>query len=817
MQTRLLLVRLLIPIVVLAIAPADTTAADETRLPREVSGIYPQLAMFNEEGECGTGAVVPWADRLWVITYAPHRPDGSTDKLYEITPDLKQIVRSESVGGTPANRMIHRETDQLLIGPYVVDAKRGVRVITPKVMSGRLTGVARHLVEPATHVYYATMEEGLYSVDLRDLSVTDLIRDGNSKKEGKGVKSKLPGYHGKGLYSGQGRVVYANNGERSVRARVDPETPSGALAEWRQPGQDWSLVRRNQFTEVTGPGGIYGNPHPETDPLWSIGWDNRSLILMCLDNGKWTLYRLPKGSHSYDGAHGWNTEWPRIRDIGEDSLLMTMHGTFWKFPKDFSPKQSKGIAPRSNYLKVIGDFARWNDRLVFGCDDTARNEFLNKRAAKGDIAAPGQSQSNLWFTEPDLLDDLGPAIGRGAVWLNDDVEADTVSDPYLFSGFDYRSLFMTHKGEQTVSVQLEIDRKGDGQWTPLRTVDVPPGKGVWTKFSEADNGAWIRLKPESQMPKATAFFQYRNKDMRSASASTIFSAIASSKDDATGGLIYALGDNQRKLRYAAQQPDGSVICYDLDGDLNFSRTDDPAAAEEMQKMVAIPAGVLSFDEASIVYTDQSGSWRLPRGDQALDAAGHLGAARVCREVCTERDLFNAGGVFYELPAENAGGTRKLRAITTHNRRIKDYGSYRGLFVMSGLKTDAAADKNVIRSEDGKAALWVGVVDDLWKFGKPRGFGGPWKDTPVKAGVPSDPYLMTGFDKKTLQLSHSASENVNITLELDVTGTGDWVSYQTFEVPAGKEIGFEFPPDVNAYWLRLTADRDCKATGQLNYQ
>jgi hypothetical protein len=128
---------------------------------------------------------------------------------------------------------------------------------------------------------------------------------------------------------------------------------------------------------------------------------------MLLDGGKWHAYRLPKGSHSYDGAHGWNTEWPRIREIGEGDLLMTMHGTFWKFPKTFSAKNSAGIAPRSNYLKVIGDFARWNDRVVFGCDDTAKSEFLNKRKAKGEIAAP-QSQSNLWFVEPATIDQARP-------------------------------------------------------------------------------------------------------------------------------------------------------------------------------------------------------------------------------------------------------------------------------------------------------------------------------------------------------------------------------------------------------------------------
>lgn len=65
--------------------------------PASLSGIYPHLAYFNNEGECGTGAVVPWADRLWVITYGPHKPMGSSDKLYEITPTLQQIIRDESI------------------------------------------------------------------------------------------------------------------------------------------------------------------------------------------------------------------------------------------------------------------------------------------------------------------------------------------------------------------------------------------------------------------------------------------------------------------------------------------------------------------------------------------------------------------------------------------------------------------------------------------------------------------------------------------------------------------------------------------------
>ena len=197
---------------------ASSLRADPApQLPKlSLSGIYPHLAMYNNEGECGTGAVVPWAGKLWVITYGPHLPNGSSDKLYEISDDLTQVIRPESVGGTPANRLIHRESNQLFIGPYVIDNDRTVRVIPPKIMPGRLTASARHLTDPANKIYYATMEEGFYEVDVKTLAVTELFPDANHTENPGG--SLLPGYHGKGAYSGQGRLVYANNGELSRKA-----------------------------------------------------------------------------------------------------------------------------------------------------------------------------------------------------------------------------------------------------------------------------------------------------------------------------------------------------------------------------------------------------------------------------------------------------------------------------------------------------------------------------------------------------------------------------------------------------------------------
>ena len=780
--------------------------------PVEISGIYPHLAYFNTSGECGTGAVVPWADRLWIVTYAPHKPKGSDDQLYEIDSALRITARPESVGGTPANRFIHRESQQLFIGLHAIDAQGRVRTIPYEKMYGRPTGNARHLTDPANKIYYASMEEGFYEVDVHTLAVTELFRDEQLKD---GRKASLPGYHGKGLYSGQGRLLYANNGEHGKEAQAKPDIPSGVLASWDGVAENWSVIRRNQFTEVTGPGGLTGNAAPATDPIWSVGWDHRSLILQVLDHGAWHSYRLPKSSHSYDGAHGWNTEWPRIRDIGETDLLMTMHGAFWRFPKNFDATHSAGIVPRSNYLKVIGDFARWNDQVVLGCDDTAQSEFLNKRKAKGALAGPGQSQSNLWFIDPAQLDRLGPPIGRGAVWLNEPVKADAPSDAFLFAGYDHRLLHLAHDAPTAVTFTLEVDRLGNNTWSELRRVEVPAGGYAFTEFSPSETGAWVRVRASRDCAHATATFSYRAIDSRTTTAAPLFAGLATdSTKKPLGGLLHARGAGKKTLGLAV----GDAF-YEMGPDLQLRPSAEPGAAAWMQKHVAIPRDALALDAASVIYTDEAGKrWRLPRGRADYRLEGALGFERTDREVCTERDLLNAAGTFFELPAENAGGIAKVRALTTHNRRIQDYASWRGLLVLTGLDEDApVSNSHIVRSTDGKAAVWLGVVDDLWSLGKPIGVGGPWKNTAVQPGVASDPYLLTGYDRKTVTLSHTSAAPVRFRVEVDLTGTGEWVNYRSFDVPAGQSLAHAFPAAYQAYWLRVVAESATTATVWLDYK
>ena len=200
----------------LALAGSAMAAEEEltgTSGDRCISGVYPHLTAYAMSlksgaftqpglGETGIGAVIPWAGKLWMITYAGHKPTGSPHKLYSIDDRMNMTIHPESVGGTPAARMIHDESQQLIIGPYFIDKTGKVRVISPKVMPGRLTAIARHLTDPANKVYVYGMEGEVYEVEVHTLAVTRLF------------DNPVPGWHGKGGYTAQGR--FSRIGGRSI-------------------------------------------------------------------------------------------------------------------------------------------------------------------------------------------------------------------------------------------------------------------------------------------------------------------------------------------------------------------------------------------------------------------------------------------------------------------------------------------------------------------------------------------------------------------------------------------------------------------------
>lgn len=770
-----------------------TTLAQQ---PLQVSGIYPHLATFNNNGECGQGGIVPWAGKLWLITYPPHFRTGSDDKLYEIDPRTrKMVIRPESVGGTHANRFIHRESNQLIIGSYFIDGQANVRSVDVKKMPGRYTATARHLTDPANKVLFFDMEGPVWEVDVKTLEPRRLFL------------KPVPGWHGKGAYSGQGVFVIANNGEsvggglpkEPFEAPTDtwskgPED-AGVLAEWN--GKDWKVISRRQHVEVTGPGGLLGNANG-ADPIWSTGWDKRSVMLHVRDaaDGSWSLYRLPRSSHTYDPKHGYYTEWPRIREIvpataaAPAKLMMTMHGAMFDFPIGFRKGSTAGIRQINSYVRYVPDFCHYEGGIILASDDTSI--MANPMA--------GISQSNLWFGRFEDLANFGPAAGWGGVWMSDKVAANTPSDPYLFAGYQQRGLHLACK--EAADFKIEIDEKGDGQWKTLQTHTLGENGYLFIPFPRDTPGEWIRLT-SSKDTTAAAFFHYLTPSKYPAGQpDAIFASLARAGGDkpAVSGLIRP--GKEKQLQFLTD----SGRYFEVDETLNFKPSDDADKVAEMNKLLELKP-VAQADEASAFIPTKSARLRFPRHGN-VDSAKH----RQLRELESERNMANLYGTFFEVPR---GGDqwKNMKPLASHNFNLTDFCTWRGLLVLAGT-TDSAPDGHYFKSAAGPG-LWFGAIDEIWKLGKPVGVGGPWKNTPVKAGEPSDPYLMCNYDRKKVQLT--AADAVTVTLEVDPTNTGAWKPYKSLQLEPNKPLTHIFPEGFGAYWVRVKSDQPTTATAWFVYE
>lgn len=816
-----------------------------------ISGVYPHLAIGDSYGECGIGAIVRWADRLWMVNYGPSNPKGGHDRLFEITPDLQRITRPESIGGTHANRMIHKATQQLVIGPYFIDAQRKVRVLhlrdhPEETVMGRLTGVGEHLRDP-NRLYIFAMENGLYDIDARDLSY--VLRYPDIQVNGDRM---LAGDHGKGAYTGQGRFVVSNNGR--VVNRNGPSGPSGVLAMWdgrtveevggnyradRDQNQEdpvddpvparpeylagWDQIVKIQHTEVTGPGGIRGNENPDSDPVWALGYDDKSILLHVMENREWSLWRLPKGSYTHDGTSGVFTEWPRIRQVNPDEAdspyLMHMHGLFYSFPKAFSSGNFAGLQPLSNYHKMPVDYTTFFDgRIVIAKNDTSL--FVNPLAKK--------AQSNLWFGTLEDIKNWGNPNGVGAVWQEEAVGAGDLSVPFLIGGFPQRTLHLRNAGEKAISLEIQASQ-GTQEWAAVRSVEVPAQGYHWEILNDVD-APWVRLKAAGDSPEVTAFFHISTPYSHERSGE--FDALADIADEqaVSDGIVRVVDDSSLSLEFYTSHTDAdgqvspSHRYLRIGGDMALREENRPIAEADLAESAATSrifetdrkqTLTLGSDEASaFIQVSEGPTLRLPRLHPRYDQPFGGGWARFVREVVTERNLMNCYGSFYEFPRDTAGGIRKMRVLSTHGKRITDFASWRGLFVLTGVKDSAPASDHIVKTDDGSAALWLGEIDDLWRMGEPRGHGGPWKDSQVSADEVSDPYLMDGYDRKELKLTSSV--DAKVTVEVDFLADDEWSTYQVFSLKPGETLTHVFPEGFHAHWVRLRSDTATTATAQFVY-
>jgi len=451
--------------------------------PFSIGGVIPSLSVKADLGpprsESGIGALMPWADRLWLISYVSHKAgSGSGTGLYEIDENLSMRKRRESVVGTYANRMIHPQSNHLIIGPHIIDAKGNVRTIKA-IQEHRLTATMEHLKDPADKVYFLTMEGLLFEVNVDTLKAKqlfDLIKELDISK----------GVHFKGGHTSNSRVVVANN--TYMESDFEGTSADGRLAEWD--GEKWTILEKTAFNEVTGRRNL-------GQVIFATGWDKASAILKVFAKGCWSTYRLPKASHCFD--HYWQTEWPRIREVESERYLMDCHGMFYELSPIAYSGKVWGVRPISTHLRIIPDFCSFRGFLVLGGNQVTPTGDSNLLA--------GESQAGLWFGKTDDLWRFGKPKGWGGPWWEKSVSAAEPSDPYLMTGFDQKALHLYHDAEHAVEFTIEVDFLGHQAWKIYDVISVQPGRYVHHEFPAGFSAHWARVTLDKACT-ATAYFTY---------------------------------------------------------------------------------------------------------------------------------------------------------------------------------------------------------------------------------------------------------------------------------------------------------------------
>ena len=365
-------------------------------------------------------------------------------------------------------------------------------------------------------------------------------------------------------------------------------------------------------------------------------------------------------------------------------------------------------------------------------------------------------------------------------------------------------LHLATGNNESVHVTIEIDVDGTGKWTEYKS--IPVGDYASCIFPADFKAQWARLKTDKDCVISAYFHLTDAGRTDTAKYADLFAGLTAmdAAKPSTPTLIYPAKRNR------------NLDVISGDEFYQFTKTSfefvhgKPDA--ELKRLLAVKTEA-SVDEASVIVTHGKNRLRLPKGSAAYDKQVNHGEVRMVRELESERNIVNVHGTFYEMPRDTRFAM--MRPIASHNKNISDFCTWSGLLVLACVEAEAKADEHIYKSQDGKTALWFGGIDDLWKLGKPVGTGGPWKNTAVKAHMPSDAYLMTGYDKKRVEIT--ADKDTDITLAVDFDHQTGFHTYKSFAVKAGEKLNYEFPEGFSAHWIRAVSEKDCTATVWFVYE
>lgn len=105
-----------------------------------------------------------------------------------------------------------------------------------------------------------------------------------------------------------------------------------------------------------------------------------------------------------------------------------------------------------------------------------------------------------------LLCQNGKPVGEGGPWKNTKVKANELSDRYLMTGYDKKSLKLTADKDVKITMLLYVNHYLEEPMT-YKTFEIKAGKEQEFQFPEGFSAHWVQLKSDADC-NATAWFVY---------------------------------------------------------------------------------------------------------------------------------------------------------------------------------------------------------------------------------------------------------------------------------------------------------------------
>ena len=133
--------------------------------------------------------------------------------------------------------------------------------------------------------------------------------------------------------------------------------------------------------------------------------------------------------------------------------------------------------------------------LLFGANRFAFNSWI-----------PVADETSLWFGGIDDIWSFGKPIGEGGPWKNTKVKANTLSDMYLMTGYDKKTLTLRSDKDTTITIFINVNHYLD-EPIEFKTFDLNANETVEYKFPDGFSAHWVQVKASDNCI-ATAWFVY---------------------------------------------------------------------------------------------------------------------------------------------------------------------------------------------------------------------------------------------------------------------------------------------------------------------